>query len=143
MISLGIIPARSGSERLPGKNTIDLGGKPLIAWSIIAAQESAMFDRLVVSTDDHGVAAVAAKYGCEVLDLKLVGPYSLVRENNNKPTHWVLVAFAAHIDPRQVRINEPEKIDEIGWFELDNLPSPLHSGVKYYLPNVKEYIIPS
>ncbi len=68
MISLGIIPARSGSERLPGKNTIDLGGKPLIAWSIIAAQESAMFDRLVVSTDDHGVAAVAAKYGCEVLD---------------------------------------------------------------------------
>lgn len=68
MISLGIIPARSGSERLPGKNTIDLGGKPLIAWTIIAAQESAMFDRLVVSTDDHGVAAVAAKYGCEVLE---------------------------------------------------------------------------
>lgn len=68
VISLGIIPARSGSERLPGKNTIDLGGKPLIAWTIIAAQESAMFDRLIVSTDDHGVAAVAVKYGCEVLE---------------------------------------------------------------------------
>lgn len=68
MISLGLIPARSGSERLPGKNTIDLGGKPLIAWTIKAAQESAMFDRLVCSTDDHGIAAVAQSCGCEVIE---------------------------------------------------------------------------
>lgn len=68
MINLGLIPARAGSERLPGKNTIDLGGKPLIAWTIKAAQESAMFDRLVVSTDDHGTAAVAATYGCDVIE---------------------------------------------------------------------------
>ena len=86
---------------------------------------------------------IKEEYGCEELNLRLVGPYSLVRQNNNKPTHWVLIAFAAHIDPSQVRINEPEKMDEIGWFELDNLPTPLHSGVKYYLPNVKQYIIPS
>ncbi len=68
MISLGLIPARSGSERLPGKNTIDLGGKPLIAWTIKAAQESAMFDRLACSTDDHGIAAVAQSYGCEIIE---------------------------------------------------------------------------
>lgn len=68
MINLGLIPARSGSERLPGKNTVDLGGKPLIAWTIEAAKESAMFDRLICSTDDHGIAAVAAKYGCEVIE---------------------------------------------------------------------------
>lgn len=65
---LGLIPARSGSERLPGKNTIDLGGKPLIAWTIEIARESALFDRVVVSTDDHGVAAVAKSYNCEVID---------------------------------------------------------------------------
>lgn len=65
---LGLIPARSGSERLPGKNTIDLGGQPLIAWTIKVAKESALFDRLVVSTDDHGVAAVARSYHCEVID---------------------------------------------------------------------------
>lgn len=68
MTSLGLIPARAGSERLPGKNTIDLGGKPLIAWTIEAARESAKFDHLAVSTDDHGIAAVAAHYGCEVIE---------------------------------------------------------------------------
>ena len=68
MNSLGLIPARSGSERLPGKNTADLGGKPLIAWTIEAAKDSAMFDRLICSTDDHGIAAVAAKYGCEIIE---------------------------------------------------------------------------
>lgn len=68
MITLGLIPARGGSERLPSKNTIDLGGEPLIAWTIKAAQKSAMFDRLVCSTDDHAIAAVAAKYGCEIID---------------------------------------------------------------------------
>ncbi len=68
MINLGLIPARSGSERLPSKNTIDLGGKPLIAWTIQAAKESAKFDRLVCSTDDHGTAAVAKQYGCEVIE---------------------------------------------------------------------------
>ncbi len=68
MISLGLIPARSGSERLPSKNTIDLGGKPLIAWTIQAAQESAMFDRLICSTDDYGIAAVAISHGCEVIE---------------------------------------------------------------------------
>ena len=68
MSNLGLITARGGSERLPGKNTVDLDGKPLIAWTIEAAKESKMFDRLVCSTDDHGIAAVAAKYGCEVLE---------------------------------------------------------------------------
>lgn len=68
MIRLGLIPARGGSERLPGKNTIDLGGKPLIAWTIEVAKASGMFDRLICSTDDHGTAAVAERYGCEVLE---------------------------------------------------------------------------
>lgn len=68
MIRVGLIPARSGSERLPGKNTLDLGGKPLIAWTIQAAQESAMFTRIICSTDDHGIAAVATAYGCEFLE---------------------------------------------------------------------------
>lgn len=67
-MNLGLIPARAGSERCPMKNTADLGGIPVIAWAIKTAQESAMFDRLVVSTDDHGIAAVAHKYGCEVIE---------------------------------------------------------------------------
>jgi CMP-N,N'-diacetyllegionaminic acid synthase len=72
---LGLIPARAGSERLPGKNLIDLGGKPLIRWTIDEAKKFRLFDHLVVTTDDHQVAAVAGEAGCEVI----VRPEELAR----------------------------------------------------------------
>lgn len=63
---LGIIPARKGSKRLPGKNTRMLCGKPLIAWTIEAALCSGKLDRVIVSTDDDEAADVADRMGCEV-----------------------------------------------------------------------------
>lgn len=63
---LGLIPARGGSKGLPGKNTRDLCGKPLIAWTIDAARASSSLDAVVVSTDDSSIAAIAAKHGAEV-----------------------------------------------------------------------------
>lgn len=66
--NLALIPARQGSERLPGKNTIEFSGKPLIAWSIIAATKSEMFDLVAVSTDDQKVKEIAEAYNCHVID---------------------------------------------------------------------------
>lgn len=63
---LGVITARGGSKGIPGKNIKDLGGLPLIAYTIKAAQESEIFDRIILSTDDPKIAEVAKKYGCEV-----------------------------------------------------------------------------
>lgn len=63
---VAIIPARGGSKGLPGKNTRVLAGKPLIAYSIEAAKGSAYVDRVVVSTDDPGIASVAKRWGAEV-----------------------------------------------------------------------------
>lgn len=63
---LGLIPARSGSKGLPGKNIRDLCGKPLIAWTIDAARAASCLDAIVVSTDDSGIAAIAARHGAEV-----------------------------------------------------------------------------
>ena len=63
---LAIIPARGGSKGLPRKNIRDIGGKPLIAWTIEAAKASKYLDRVVVSTEDDEIAAVAKKYGGEV-----------------------------------------------------------------------------
>ena len=60
-----IIPARGGSKRLPRKNARMLGGKPLLAYSIIAALESAVFDRIIVSSDDEEILAIAKDYGAE------------------------------------------------------------------------------
>ena len=63
---LAIIPARGGSKGVPGKNIRDIGGKPLIAWSIEQAKAVAAIEHVVVSTDDDAIAAVARQFGAEV-----------------------------------------------------------------------------
>ena len=63
---LAIIPARGGSKRLPRKNVLDLGGKPLIAWTIEAALGCSYIDEVVVTTDDDEIAEVAKKFGANV-----------------------------------------------------------------------------
>jgi len=63
-----IIPARGGSKRVPRKNLAPIAGKPLVAWSIEASLRARLVDRTLVSTDDPEIAAVAAKYGAEVVE---------------------------------------------------------------------------
>lgn len=65
---LAVIPARGGSKRLPGKNLIELNGKPLIAWSIEAARNSKYIesDDIIVTTDSKEIATVAKQYGAHV-----------------------------------------------------------------------------
>lgn len=65
-MKVAIIPARGGSKRIPRKNIRAFCGKPIIAWSIQATLESAAFDRVIVSTDDAEIAAVAKSHGAEV-----------------------------------------------------------------------------
>ena len=65
MRRLALIPARGGSKRLPRKNIADFMGKPMIAWTIGAAKESGLFEKVVVSTEDSEIAAIAKKYGAE------------------------------------------------------------------------------
>lgn len=63
---LAVIPARGGSKGLPGKNIKPLEGKPLIAYTIEAALQSGLFDKVVVSTDDKEIADIAKQYGAEI-----------------------------------------------------------------------------
>jgi pseudaminic acid cytidylyltransferase len=65
-MKVAIIPARGCSKRIPKKNIKEFAGKPIIAWAIEAAAESGLFDRIIVSTDDQDIAAVAAEHGAEV-----------------------------------------------------------------------------
>lgn len=65
-MKLAIIPARGGSKRIPRKNIKLFCGKPMLAWSIEAAHSSGCFDRIIVSTDDAEIAAIAQQYGAEV-----------------------------------------------------------------------------
>lgn len=63
--TVAIIPARGGSQRIPGKNIRLFNGLPMMAWSIRAALESGCFDRVLVSTDSAEIAAVAREFGAE------------------------------------------------------------------------------
>ncbi|WP_409176030.1 cytidylyltransferase domain-containing protein [Brevibacillus fortis] len=63
---LAMIPARGGSKGIPRKNIREVGGKPLLGWSIEEAKKSVYIDRLIVSTDDEEIADVARQLGGEV-----------------------------------------------------------------------------
>jgi len=64
-IVLGLITARGGSKSIPRKNIVQLAGKPLIAWTIVAALEASSLSRVIVSTDDAEIAQVSREWGAE------------------------------------------------------------------------------
>jgi CMP-N,N'-diacetyllegionaminic acid synthase len=70
--AVALVPARAGSQRVPGKNVAPLAGHPLIAYTIAAARESGLFDAVVVSTDSEAIAEAARRYGAEVPRLRPV-----------------------------------------------------------------------
>lgn len=63
---IAIIPARGGSKRIPRKNIRNFCGRPMLAWSVDAARASALFDHIIVSTDDPEIADVARRWHAEV-----------------------------------------------------------------------------
>ena len=65
-MNIAVIPARSGSKRIPKKNIKLFSGFPIMYWSILAARKSNLFDRIIVSTDDSFFRSVALEFGAEV-----------------------------------------------------------------------------
>lgn len=63
MSVIAVIPARGGSTRIPHKNIKLFRDKPIIAYSILAAKASGLFDHIVVSTDDETIAVIAQNWG--------------------------------------------------------------------------------
>ena len=64
---VSIIPARGGSKGLPGKNIIDLAGKPLIAWTIEASLKSKYITKTIVSSDTEEILNISKQYGAEII----------------------------------------------------------------------------
>ena len=62
-MNIAIIPARGGSKRIPRKNIKSFCGKPIISYSIKAAQESKLFDRIIVSTEDLNYSFLIKTFG--------------------------------------------------------------------------------
>jgi len=84
MSLIALIPARSGSKRIPHKNIKELAGHPLIAYTIQAAKDSGLFDRIICSTDSEEIKRVALHYGADVPFFR--------RKEHNDGTHfpWII-----------------------------------------------------
>jgi 8-oxo-dGTP diphosphatase len=73
---------------------------------------------------------IREEYCVPVKSLKQIGVFNVLRDNGGVATHWVKVLFLVEISPKNVKIGEPEKMDEIGWFAINKLPKSLHSNTR-------------
>jgi 8-oxo-dGTP pyrophosphatase MutT (NUDIX family) len=80
---------------------------------------------------------IKEEYCADVLEYTFLGYRDLHREQNGRKTHWLTLDFVVLIDPEQAKNGEPHKFDEIAWFRLNDLPSPIHSGLPALLEKHK------
>lgn len=81
---------------------------------------------------------VEEEYRCDILKLDFVRVNNVIRTHEGRKTHWIVVIFAAKVDPKKVKIGDRKKIDEVGWFKLGNLPKPFHSMYLTHLAFVRK-----
>jgi 8-oxo-dGTP diphosphatase len=88
---------------------------------------------------DGALRKLKSQYRVEPINHEQLPACSILIDINGQPTHWLGVPFIFQVDRDQVRIGEPEKMVEIGWFSLDTLPEPLHPGATFVLQQHHDY----
>ncbi len=91
------------------------------------------------SFDDAVTRELMEEYCTKPLKIDYVATQNMIRTHEGKKTHWMNNIHCALVDPKTVRIGEPDKIDEIGWFPIDALPTPLHSQIIHEVPVIKKF----
>ncbi len=81
---------------------------------------------------------IKEEYCTVVLDYEFLGYRDAHRQHNGKLTHWIALDFKVLIDPKMVKNGEPHKFDEVRFFMLNNLPTPLHSQLPNFLEKYTE-----
>jgi ADP-ribose pyrophosphatase YjhB (NUDIX family) len=79
------------------------------------------------SIDEAIKREIKEEFCVDATDIEFLTAYEAHRVNDGVPTHWIALLHSVRVDPSQVKIGEPHKIDEFGWFTSNNLPEPLHS----------------
>ncbi len=84
---------------------------------------------------------IKEEYTTDVLDYQFMGYRDVHRVlPDGQKTHWLSLDFLVLIDPTKVTIGEPHKFDDMGWFTLENLPSPLHSQLPYDIESNRHHL---
>ena len=90
-----------------------------------------------LTAEENMLREVKEEYNAEPKNIKFLGYRDVFRKlADGTPTHWLAIDFAVLVDPKHVKINEPDMFDDCGWFTRDNMPSPLHSQ---QLPFMNKY----
>jgi len=137
---LALIPARGGSKGIPRKNIKDLGGYPLIAYSIAAGLNSKLVTRTIVTTDDGEIARIAREYGAEVPFLR---PEEIARDDTRDlPVFQHVLAWLQEHEGYQPEVvvqlrptspfRSPALVDEAVQILLDN---PQATSVRGVVPS--------
>lgn len=92
-----------------------------------------------LTLEENVLKEVFEEYGCKGEIQEQLPAHSIFREQDGQKTHWLAIPFFVKVNPSEAKNNEPEKIEEIGWFSLDDLPKPLHTGFNFTFDNYKEY----
>ncbi len=82
---------------------------------------------------------IQEEYCVKPKKLQLCGVRNVLRMNGAVQTHWVAFVFVAQVNPKKVKIGEPEKMEELSWFSLTRLPKPLHSAFDAQLKMIKKF----
>lgn len=124
MGAAAIIPARGGSVRVPRKNIADIAGRPALAWPVEACRLSGVFDRILVSTDDTEIAAIAERAGAEVhlRPEALADGITKVREVVADVLRGLEVEFACIVYPTAVLITPDELCAAFKEFDQEPIP---------------------
>lgn len=86
------------------------------------------------SVEDNIRRELKEEYGAEPIDMTFIGYLDVFRENDEgRNSHWLAMYYAVKVDPATVSIQLPDEVEEIGWFTLDNLPTPTHSQMKVFM----------
>jgi len=83
---------------------------------------------------------ITEEYCTDVFKYEFLGYRDVHREHNDKKTHWIALDFKVLIDREKVKNGEPHKFDEIAWFTLNSLPTPLHSQFPNFLELYKDKV---
>lgn len=117
MKTIGVIPARYGSTRLPGKSLVSICGKPLVQWVYERARQAKRLDALVIATDDHRIADAVAGFG---------GRAVMTRVDHPSGTDRIAEAIAGFDAATVINIQGDEPL--IDPILIDQLAAELQSG---------------
>jgi ADP-ribose pyrophosphatase YjhB (NUDIX family) len=102
-----------------------------------------------LTLEENVLKEIREEYGCDAVIEEQLPAITLLRKSpEGANTHWIIIPFILSLteeNRKKVKIGDPEKIAEIGWFTLSNLPHPLHSGfqktIRVYQNTFQKYII--